>query len=133
MKTKIMNDREKLDVWNTICIENGWSKPRELERWLLHCGIKFSGAGSAVPDQSMLVENKYNLQILIDGVEGEGLATLILEVLCGVLMFPSTELERLFWVYSQKRLKDEFNILIPEEIIPNYAKNDGDDKQLRLF
>lgn len=131
--TDTLNDKEKLDLWNKVCLENGWSKPRELERWLLHSGVKFSNSGSAVPDRAMSIENKYNLDIIIQAVEGEGLATLIIEYLTGVLTFRSVELEKLFWKKMSKRLREDYKMEMPQKIIPEYIKNKKNNKQYELF
>ena len=131
--TETLNDKEKLDLWNQVCIEHGWSSPRELEKWLLHSGIKFSNSGSAVPDQVMMLMNKYNLDIVVKAVEGEGLATLILEALTGTLTFSSTELEKLFWSKVDSRLREEYDSAVPVTIVPNYVKNGNNPHQYELF
>lgn len=128
-----MNDKEKLDTWNQICMEHGWSAPNELEKWLLHSGVKFSNSGSAVPNVIMMIENKYNLDIVIKASEGEQLATYILQVLTGMLVFPSIDLERLFWSWIDQKLRKEFNTSVPQHIIPNYIKNYNEPKQYDLF
>lgn len=131
--TETLNDREKLDTWNVVCMQNGWSKPRELEKWLLRSGIKFSNTGSAVPDETTMINNKYNLDVIINAVEGEGLATLILESLTGTLMFGSIELEEMFWNETNQRLADEFKITIPIVLFPKYIKKIKIIKQYDLF
>jgi hypothetical protein len=131
--TDVMNDKEKLDFWNQICMEQGWSKPRELEKWLLHSGIRFSNSGSAVPDMILMVTNKYNLDVIIKSAEGEGLATLILQALSGILVFASVDLERMFWSKTDERLRSEYGTYIPENIIPNYIKKNSDLNQFDLF
>ena len=131
--TETLNDREKLDAWNNVCMKKGWSKPRELDKWLMHSGIKFSDHGSAVPDQTMMIMNRFNLDVVLNAVEGEGLATLILEALTGTLMLASTELEEMFWAKTNKRLQDDFGTSIPTDLFPKYIKNFRDPKQYNLF
>lgn len=128
-----MNDKEKLDTWNRVCMENGWSKPRELEKWILQSGVKFSNSGSSVPDVVMMIMNKYNLEVVLNAVEGEGLATLILEAIAGVLTFASVDLERMFWYSADERLRDEFSTSIPEDLFPKYLKKLNDPHQYDLF
>ena len=131
--TDTLNDKEKLDLWNKVCLEKGWSGPRELEKWLLHSEVSFSNNGSAVPGKSMSIDNKYNLDIVINAVEGEGLATLVLEALSGVLVFGSVDLEKMFWNIVGKRLKAEFQLTVPTQILSKYIKNDENPKQFEMF
>jgi hypothetical protein len=116
-----MNDREKLDVWNNICIKHGWAKPRELEQWLLKNSIRFTAAGDAIPDESYKLDNVYNTQTFVDGVPAEHLATLVLEALVGALIFPNMEIDKAFWKVAVKRFKEEFELPFPKAIIPKYV------------
>jgi hypothetical protein len=125
-----MNDREKLDVWNGICIKHGWAKPRELEQWLLKNSVRFTAAGDAIPDESYKLDNVYNTQTFVDGVPPEHLATLVLEALTGSLIFPNIEIDKTFWTIAIKRFKEEFELALPKTIVPNYV---FEKKQKRIM
>jgi hypothetical protein len=117
-----MNDRERLDMWNAVCVKKGWAKKYELDSWLLSVGVKFTAAGSVVPDQMYALDNKYNTELQVRGVNGEHLATLVLQALTGMLMFSSKEIEETFWNETRDRFKEEFEVKIPALILPTYMR-----------
>lgn len=118
-----LSDFDKLHIWNEVCQKIGWSKEYELEKWLLKIGVTFTSNGSAIPGDYYEISNKYDLEVYIKGIGGEGLATMILEYLSGVLKFKELEHEEYFWLLIQDRMKKEFQISIPKRIIPNYISN----------
>jgi hypothetical protein len=117
-----MTDREKLDMWNAVCVKKGWAKKYELDSWLLSVGVKFTSAGSIVPDQMYVLDNKYNTEMQVRGVNGEHLATLVLQAITGMLMFPNKDTEETFWNTTKERFKEEFQIKIPALILPVYMR-----------
>lgn len=116
----MITDIEKLHKWNEVCLSKGWSKKNELQMWLMQLGIRFTSAGSAVPDTLFVIDNKHNAEIQVRGVEGEHLATLVLEALTGTIIFNDLETEKTFWNVAIERFKEEFETDVPQEIIPNY-------------
>lgn len=125
----VLTDRQKLDMWNDVCVSKGWAKKRELDTWLLKLGINFTSNGSVVPDESYKISNKYNIKMVVDGVTGEHLATLVLEALTGTLIFDSLELEKEFWDIAQRRFREEFEISIPKIVLPPYVKTFAKPKE----
>ena len=117
-----MTDREKLNVWNKVCIKNKWSDKYELDSWLLRSGITFTPSGSAIPSQVFMLDNKYNIELQVNGTTGEGLATLVIQALSGIIIFKDLESEKYFWEAVKKRFKDQFDIKIPIDIIPIYLR-----------
>ncbi len=118
--------RERLDSWNKVCIENSWAQPREMDSWLMSQHVYFSPLGSAIAPDPQDVDNKYNVEMMVNGAGGEQLATLILEAIAGIMTFPTIELERIFWIKIQERLCEDFEVRIPEEVIPKYINEQGE-------
>lgn len=118
-----LSDFDKLHIWNEICIKNKWSKEYELEKWLLKVGVTFTANGSAVPNDYYEISNRYDLEVYVNGIGEEGLATLVLEYLSGVLKFKELGHEKYFWILVRRRMKKEFGVSIPKRIIPNYITN----------
>jgi hypothetical protein len=117
-----MTDREKLDMWNDVCVKKGWAKKYELDSWLLSVGVRFTPAGSIIPDQMYAIDNKYNTELQVRGVNGEHLATMVLQAISGMLMFPNKEIEETFWNTTKARFKEEFKVSVPAEIMPYYMR-----------
>ena len=115
-----MTSREKLEIWEKICIKNSWAAPREMDQWLMKNMVRFSNTGSAIPSESYTVDNKYNTEMLVNAAEGEHLATLILEALSGILTFHSLETEKIFWANIKRRFKEDYKTEVPKIIIPKY-------------
>lgn len=113
-----MNDYEKLRVIEKICLKRGLAKKRQLDSWILKIGLVFTSQGDALPDEVYSVENKYDLNVIINGVEKQEFITLILEALSGILVFRDTEIETLFWEQIVKRFRDDFKIQFPKILVP---------------
>lgn len=117
-----LSDREKLDLWNKVCIKNGWARPYEMDKWLLAMGIRFTPTGSVVPERVVQFDNKYNIEMQVNAVEGEMLATLVLEAMVGMVTFPSMETEKIFWDATKKKLNEVYEASIPDEVLPKYIR-----------
>lgn len=126
-----MTDRDRLDVWNKICIKKGWAKKNELDKWLISVGIRFSPAGSIIPENIIQIDNKYNAEMHVRAAEGELLATLVLQVMTGMLVFPNKEVEKSFWDITINKFNEDYNTKVPNIIIPKYLikKSDADTKK----
>lgn len=118
-----MTDKDRLDVWNKVCLKNGWSKPYELEKWIISTGARFTGGGSIVPENTIILDNKYNIELQVMALDGEALATLVLEAMIGIITFPSLESEEIFWKSIKNKFKELHEVNLPNEIIPGYIRN----------
>ncbi len=121
-KDNMLTDREKLELWDTICIKNGWSSVNEMDRWLKKYNIYFTGTGSCVNYgfYLLLIENQDNTKVVVNGSEIEELTTFVYQSLSGILIFASVDAEKAFWKHTHKRFKEEFNQDIPSELVPKY-------------
>jgi hypothetical protein len=115
-----MTDKDKIYLWNKICLESGYVTNNELEKWLLNSNIYFTSCGSAVPYAyyRLMIDNEYNLEVILKGSKTNDLITYILQTLCGLLQFCSINLEKKFWNTAQEILSQK--IYFPSEIIPQY-------------
>jgi hypothetical protein len=115
-----MTDKEKLEKWNKVCIKNGWASENEMYSWLGKHGVYFTNAGSCVNAGmfSYSIDNLDNVKLAVNSHEEEGLATMVLQVLSGIMIFPNYKTEREFWDTIKERLEKEYKIDFPDEIIP---------------
>lgn len=123
-KGKILSDREKLELWDSICQKKDWSKPRELDAWLAKHGVYFTNAGSCVNLGPLIyrLENVNNTKVVVNSSKDHELATFVMQALSGILIFSDIEVEREFWSLTRERLKDEFDQDLPKEIVPKYHR-----------
>jgi hypothetical protein len=120
----LYSDYEKINMWNTVCMSKGWAKPGELETWLQNNGVKFTGAGSAVPAVSIGTLSKdWEVDAAVDKTSDEGYATLILQILSGVITVGSAELEERLWWKIIDRSSKEFSLPFPEEVLPKRIRD----------
>ena len=121
---KILSDHEKLALWDMTCIEFGWARMGEMDQWLSSQGIHFTGGGSCV--HSNVFENRIfdikEVQPLINQLNGEELATAILQALCGILVFASTEIEKTFWLKAKEKMWKVFHLQVPFQVVPLYVR-----------
>lgn len=124
MQEKILTDREKLELWDSICQNKKWSKPRELDSWLSKHGVYFTNAGSCVNLGPLIyrLENVSNTKVVINSGHDYELATFVMQALAGILIFNDIEVEREFWVLMHERLKEEFDQELPKELVPKYHR-----------
>jgi len=124
MPIVILSDKEKLEKWNAICLEYGWSQPGELFTWIKRRGVRFTSAESCLAPEvtSVLVNSDIVAASLVAG-SGEVMATRILEVYCGFVTFISTTLEAIFWKAVIERMSKEFSKFMPPELIPKYIRD----------
>lgn len=125
MGEKLLSDREKLEKWDEICQERGWSVPRELDERLAKNGIYFTGAGSCVNigPVAFRLENVSNTKVVVNSSDAHELALFIMQSLCGLLLFTSVEVETKFWELSQQRMLEDSNLELPDSIVPRYIRN----------
>jgi hypothetical protein len=126
METTIASDRAKINKWGDICVSQDWATQGELEKWLFVNGILFTQSGSCM--NSSLLTNKL---ATIEAAEGaskvcgaEEMATYVLRVLTGQVIFTSTEIEKVFWKGVVDRLLLEFELVLPLEIMPKYVREE---------
>lgn len=116
----MLTDREKINKWNDICMTKSWSKQGELQMWLHTNNVKFTLSGS------ILAPNRLILKIatsdaakgLIKNTSGETMATHVLSVYSGHIMFASSLIEAAFWKEVIERMSDEFDLFMQPDLIP---------------
>lgn len=116
----ILNDRDKLDLWNDTCIVNEWADKYEMDKWFLTVGIQFTEHGSAIPNHTWEFDNNYNVEMTVNSCDGEMLATMILKVMTGMTTFANLSVERYFWKSAVHKFLEDFNVEIPKTIIPKH-------------
>lgn len=121
---RILTDREKLELWDVICLQNGWAVVNEIDKWLNKHGIYFTSAGSCINlgPYMFKLENEPNAKVIANGSTIDELVTFVLQALCGMLTFADVELEGKFWKLMRERFLLEFKQDIPVEIVPKYHR-----------
>jgi hypothetical protein len=119
-----MTDIRKLEIFDSILMKRGLSKPRDLEQWLVGAGVSFTKAGDSIPDEVYTLENAYNIKIVANGSNKDTFLTMVLEALSGTLVFNNIENEKVFWKYAVLRLVDEFGVKLPKIILPKSIQFD---------
>ena len=125
MPIPILSDKEKIEKWNDLCLAKNWSKAGELHIWLHAHNVKFTNGGSVLaPDGLTLkIAAPDASKGLVVGPSGETMATHVLSVYCGYITFASSSIEAIFWKEVIERLDREFDIFMPPELVPTYARN----------
>jgi hypothetical protein len=118
--SRIYSDQEKLALWDIVCIGNNWSHAGELERWLEGHGVRFTVSGSAVPMSPFRNEVKTveDAKKMVGKMNGEALATAIMQTICGLLVFMTTDAEKAFWSTAKERLWKAFHSDLPVQVVP---------------
>lgn len=120
----IYSDKEKVLIWNEICMKHDWAKEGELEKWLKTNKVKFSNAGSAIPDLCIGILDKEEMVFsAVMATTDEGYATLVLQILTGVVRLATTSLEEYFWWRVVNRMVQEFNDRLPIQILPKSLRD----------
>jgi hypothetical protein len=123
MAIETLSDKQKLEKWNEICKEFGWSSPGELQSWISRSNVKFTGADSCLAPETMgVVSNSDNAMALVIKSSGEAMATRVLEIYTGMLTFASTAIEAVFWKNLIERMSKEFGTFVPPELVPKYVR-----------
>lgn len=115
-----LTDREKIEVWEKLCVDNNFASTAETQFWLEDAAVFFTNSGSAVATD-VYVLTQSSLQKILPKEDGEQLATLVLEFLTGVLQFQDLETERYFWDTIEERFVAD-GIEIPKEVKPSYLQ-----------
>ena len=125
MPIKILSDFERLKKWNDNCIAKGWAKEGELERLYKKANIKFTPYGSCLAPETLTVKvtRQEDLPKITLACSAEAMATHVIEVFTGFIVFASTELDSEFWKAIIGRMDKEFDIFIPPELVPAYIRN----------
>lgn len=123
-----MTDEEKVELWETVCVENDLASISEFKFWLEEANVSFTATGSSVASENYLL-NKRVLEKGLESLDSEGLATLVLEYITGVLIFNSIEVEIYFWTNISQVLQKR-GIEVPQELVPAYIKNAPQDTEI---
>jgi len=123
MPVEILTDKQRLEKWNEICMKAGWAQPGELQMWTQKANVKFTRGDSCLAPESVAVvsDEKTAIAAAVNGT-GEAVATRLLEVYAGLLVFISSTLESKFWQTVIERMSKEFDIFLPPELVPKYIR-----------
>jgi len=125
MPIPILTDKEKILKWNDICMTRNWSRQGELQTWLHANNIKFARSGSVlVPaGPALKVTAPSVAKGLITNTPCEIMATHILSVYSGKIIFASTEIEAIFWKEVIDRMSREFDSFMQPDLVPTNVRN----------
>jgi hypothetical protein len=120
MEKQVTTDLRKVLIWDNVCKELNWAREGELEHWLSHNKVAFTEAGSAVPLLHIynLSDTRQMVKLIVKS-SPQLFATLVLQVLTGLVMLNSSEQEQYFWRLIEERIENEFRTKIPREILPS--------------
>lgn len=132
---RLPTDRERVLEWNDLCITRGWARPGELQVWLYEHSVRFTPSDSILsPDGFLIKIATKEAASELAGGEAEMMATHVLSVFCGQIIFASTDIEASFWKVVINRMSSEFDTFMPVELVPVYIREilkypaEGDDK-----
>lgn len=120
-----LSDKARIEKWGEICVSQNWAMPYELEKWLAAYSIHFSDSGSCFGPSLMSLRASTTEQAeeLARKLNGEELATAVLHVLTGIMVFINTEIELAFWKLTIERLNLEWDLVLPPEIVPKRVRD----------
>jgi len=121
----MLTDREKIGKWNDICIAKSWSKQGELQMWLHTNNVKFTLSGSVLTSSrlALKIATSDAAKGLIKNTSGETMATHVLSVYSGHVMFASSTIETAFWKEVIERMSNEFDLFMQPDLIPTYVRS----------
>jgi hypothetical protein len=122
---EMLTDREKIGKWNDICMVKGWSKQGELQMWLHTNNVKFTLSGSVLTPSRLILKiaTLDAAKGLIENTSGEVMATHVLSVYSGHIMFASSTIEAAFWKEVIERMSSEFDLFMRPDLIPANIRN----------
>lgn len=120
-----MTDRQKIELWEEICVTKGLASEGEFNLWLDEAEVFFTPAGSSIPTDVYRL-TRTSLDKILPESDYEQLATFVLEALSGVLQFQDSETYKYFWM-AVKALLRLNNVTIPVDL-PPFEEHIDDDK-----